>query len=659
MTQMPFAPDSNESFKHTNYRVDIQALRGLAITIVLVHHAFPAQLSAGYLGVDMFFVVSGFLITGILKRSIEQQQFSFAQFYFRRAKRLLPAAYVVFLVCALLAPIFLTSLESVSFAKQLLGAVTFTGNVVLWSQTGYFDTTAAAKPLLHVWSLGIEEQYYLLIPIALAFTPRQWWMPAAIVAGMVSLLLCLMLGASMPAATFYLLPTRAWEMAIGSVGALAALGGRGRAVLCALFWPALAALILVPFANGNPYPDAKTLSVCVATLIVILRRHPLCNTGPIPKLLATVGAISYSLYLVHWPVFSFASNAFVTAMPDSVRGSLVVVSILLAYILYRWVELPVRAAEWEVKPLYVAAAGAFSLLLVGLAAKSLFVVQAGVDYANVRRPNSGFGVECQSDDRFVLRSECRNRDAPKILVWGDSFAEHLISGIEVSSDAGVAQATKSVCGPFLGVAPIDKGYYPQPWGEQCIKFNDSVIEFLQRDTTIEAVVLSSPISQYIGNARWDDHFSLLVRQGTERVIEERSVNIAIAAMKRTIQAIRAAGKRVVVVAPPPISDFDIGRCLERFATQKLTYGFDAAECKISYAKYQRVRVEVVAFLKELSRTADVAVINFDELLCDEVTCKTRLNGKFVYRDNGHFSYEGSREIGVAMGLASRITAQAR
>ena len=630
MTQMPSLADSNLSFKHTNYRVDIQALRGVAITLVLVHHAFPAQLSAGYLGVDMFFVVSGFLITGILKRSIEQQQFSFAQFYFRRAKRLLPAAYVVFLVGALLAPTFLTSLESVSFGKQLLGAVTFTGNIVLWFQTGYFDTSAAAKPLLHVWSLGIEEQYYLLIPIALAFTPRRWWMPAAIVAGTVSLLLCLILGASMPAATFYLLPTRAWEMAIGSIGALAALGVRGRAILGTLFWPALAVLVIVPFANGNPYPDAKTLAVCVATLVVIWRRHPLCNTGPLPKLLAAVGAISYSLYLVHWPVFSFASNAFVHAR--------------------------LRCTS---RPDYVAAAGAFSLLLIGLAAKSLFVVQSGVDYANVRRPNSGFGVECQSDDRFVPRSECRNRDAPKILVWGDSFAEHLISGIEASSEAGVAQATKSVCGPFLGVAPIDKGYYPQPWGEQCIKFNDSVVEFLQRDTAIEAVVLSSPISQYIGNAGWDDHFSLLVRRGSEHVIQERSVDIAIAAMSRTIQAVRAAGKRVVVVAPPPISDFDIGRCLERFTTQKLAYGFDAAECEISYAKYQRVRVEVVAFLKELSRTADVAVINFDELLCDAVTCRTRLNGKFVYRDNGHFSYEGSREIGVAMGLGSRIMAQAR
>jgi peptidoglycan/LPS O-acetylase OafA/YrhL len=160
-------------------RTDIQALRGFAVLVVLLYHARLGPTKGGYLGVDVFFVISGFLITGLIARSLDSGSFSFFGFYYRRAKRLLPAAYVTFFVTALLAPVFLTEIELNEFKRQLIAAVLLVGNIELWQQTGYFDGGAESKPLLHVWSLAVEEQFYMILPAALFLLPRKMWLTGA------------------------------------------------------------------------------------------------------------------------------------------------------------------------------------------------------------------------------------------------------------------------------------------------------------------------------------------------------------------------------------------------------------------------------------------------------------------------------------------------
>lgn len=156
-------------------RIDIQALRGLAVLLVVLYHVKIGSVTGGYLGVDVFFVISGYLITTLVASGIERGDFRLTDFYFRRAKRLLPAAYVTFAITAILAPWFLNQQELRDFMTQIIGAVTFTGNFVLWQQTGYFEGAGDLKPLLHVWSLAIEEQYYFLLPAALLFIkPSRW-----------------------------------------------------------------------------------------------------------------------------------------------------------------------------------------------------------------------------------------------------------------------------------------------------------------------------------------------------------------------------------------------------------------------------------------------------------------------------------------------------
>lgn len=660
---VPLAPPAGRVAAEPAVRADIQALRGLAIALVLLHHArlLPA-LKAGYLGVDVFFVVSGYLITGIVARGLRAGTFSFRDFYWRRVKRLLPAAYLTFAACVLAAPVFLTQPEMRDFVRQLIGAVTFTGNIALWLQTGYFEGAAHLKPLLHVWSLAIEEQYYLLLPAALTFTPQRWWKPLALLAVAASLALCLALVGPKPGATFYLLPTRAWELGVGSLGVLVLEGSRAGAWLARLFWPALAALLLVPFLpTGAPHPGLDALIVCTATLIVILRRHPSAQGARWLRPLVGMGDISYSLYLVHWPLLAFAANAWVSPVPGSVRLGLVVFAVLLAAAMYRWVEQPARRSAWGPTGWHVVAVAISTTVLV-LGALVLYVQQLrpeAVDFAKLRMPNVGLGLMCDYGDGFDNKPECRTATEPELLVWGDSYAMHWVEALRSSGETSFLQATRSTCGPMSGLSSFrTDGWYNKTWGEKCIRFNDDVQALLSKSPSMKTTVLASPFVQYLPGSRV---LQRRVTGATSSYVEVAPTEILAAeALVRTVKSVRDMGKRVVIIAPPPAaSGVDIGRCLELRAAGKLVLGADRPNCSIDEAKYRAQAAPVHALLRRVSREADVPIFWPDEFLCQNGTCIVELDGIPLYRDTGHLSVAGSSLLGERWHLAQRLEAMAR
>jgi peptidoglycan/LPS O-acetylase OafA/YrhL len=628
------------------FRTDIQALRGIAVSLVVLYHADLGVFKAGYLGVDIFFVISGFLITTLIRKEIERGQFSFSEFYFRRAKRLLPAAYTTFTLTAIAAPFILNAQELRDFSIQTIGAVTFAANIVLLFQSGYFAGAAELKPLLHTWSLSIEEQYYLLLPAFLVFVPRRFWKPGTLIIFLASLALCLAGLKYKPEWTFYLLPTRAWELGVGSLAAIYTIRGEWAHAVCKwLFWPSVALLFLIPaWPTGLPHPGVDAILVCLATVIVILRRHPLLDRLPVVRALARIGDVSYSLYLVHWPPFAFLRNAAVGPVTWQLSILTLSIGIVLGLLLYRFVELPARRLQLHPSRKLVLGGLATSLLVMGIPLAIARIPVSGPDFAHIRRPNVGFASTCTYDDSdFVPKPECRNSEQPAILVWGDSYAMHLVSGVAAASQYGVVQATRNTCGPFANLAPISNGTYSYSWAESCLKFNREVIDYLEHTESIKVVVISSPFLQYLKVDHIKRHWKGLRFVDGKPKEQEVSMYNVVMAMTETIDRIHAMGKKVVIVSPPPGGgfEFNIGTCAERKSLGKLVIGAPTSDCSIPILDYQTAFAPTLEFLQQINKITGVPIVSFDPALCDETRCAHVIDEKLVYVDFGHLTYDAS------------------
>jgi peptidoglycan/LPS O-acetylase OafA/YrhL len=636
------------------FRADIQALRGFAVLIILLFHAGIGPFTAGFLGVDIFFVISGFLITSLLMRGIEAGSFSFKDFYFRRAKRLLPAAYVTLLLTAIGSYFFLTAGDFNDFKNQMLGALTFSANVTLLHQSGYFDGISKIKPLLHMWSLSLEEQFYMILPLALFFTPARFWKMAALLAVIASLIGCWLVYEHSPDAAFFYLPTRAWELGLGALGALYIGHARVQQSARLLFWPALLMMVALPiFPLSEVHPGIDAVLVCLATLIVILRGLP---DGIWLKPLAKLGDYSYSLYLVHWPLFAFATSAYLgREAPVEVRAGLLALSLVLAFLLYHLVENPLHRMQPARRRPFVIA---FVLAAVGIMGLTLTLKETYTDaklYKEIRRANVGLGDVCEQNDDYKAFEQCQTGGKPEILVWGDSHAMHLVPGVvAVAGERGVLQATRSACAPLVGLSFYNYPKKTLEWGESCLRFNDQVLEKLQQTPSIKLVILSGAFGG-VGD---------LTNAGLERAADgsivpaSLSPDLTVRHMAETVDKIRALGRRVILISSPPRSNYNIGSCLERQLTGKLSFGPNK-DCRVPMTAARALPPETDGLYLRFPQEAGLDVIHLADGLCDKDECKIRLNGKWIYRDVGHLAYEGSEEIFKEFNLLQQIDRKAR
>ncbi len=627
------------------YRREIDGLRALAVISVILFHAGLPLFRGGFVGVDIFFVISGYLITRILLEEFTAGRFSLVRFYERRARRILPALYTVLIACLLLAWVSLSPAELREFGQSLMAVVLFSANLLLASNTDYFASSAELKPLLHTWSLAVEEQYYLLLPLLmlLAWRPlgRAVVVPIGLL-GLASLVGAQWASTHQPQTAFYALSCRAWELVIGSVIAGHRLDLWPAKWRSASAWMGLAliAIAIFWFDKHTPTPSVYTLVPTLGTALLLLGATPENTVGRLlgSRPLVALGLISYSAYLWHQPLLAWGryvsnenpSHLLVVALCFATLG--------LAYVTWRFVEQPFRqrqrfSARWILTAaLFLGAV----LLAIGL---SIERTEGFLGREQRRepeqvlgdrlRPNHGLGAHC--DRRFSPYSPCTTKGEAEVLVWGDSYAMHLVDGLR-AANPGLAfrQATWSNCGPFLGVAPFPDRY-PKAWSRGCIESNDRIMAWLKGPTAIKTVVLGASFRLYLGEGQ-----QVLQRDGQVVPAEDAAER----ALRGTVNQLRALGIRTIVIGPPPSTGQNSGLCLARAVRN----GVPLDRCDLPRAEVQAHQGPEQALLSRLEDSTDVRSI--EEVLCIGTVCQVSRNGTLLYRDAVHLTPEGSRFIGA-------------
>ncbi len=401
------------------YRAEIDGLRAVAVVPVVLYHAGLGWVPGGFVGVDVFFVISGYLITSILALELTAGRYSITDFYVRRARRLLPALAGLLLFCSLAATLLFMPYDLKEFGQSIVASSLSASNIYFWLKVGYFDSGATLKTLLHTWSLSIEDQYYLVFPVFLLgasrLTKRHW--PWAIAA---ALLVSLAVGAvgayRAPTAAFYLLPSRMWELLLGSLLAIRPLPLGSRRLREGLAALGLALILFAVFcySTDTVFPGLAALPPCLGAVLVIryspgTRTAKLLSLGP----LVWIGLISYSLYLYHWPLIVFARYLLI---PDQgtfgyLALPICLVSVGAAYLSYRFIETPFRrGGVWRSRPrLFLAAGAALGCFAVfGLAANETTRVPAAPRRFDAGDRDGGHRHQARPRPlRFDQRGRCR------------------------------------------------------------------------------------------------------------------------------------------------------------------------------------------------------------------------------------------------------------
>ncbi len=639
------------------YRPDIDGLRAVAVLPVVAFHLGIGAFSGGYVGVDVFFVISGYLITSLIMTDLRAGTFSYRVFYFRRIRRIAPAFFVVIAATTIAAWIVFFPSDMTDFAQSLVASTMFLANVHFADQFGYFDRGAEFAPLLHTWSLSIEEQYYLIFPLLLALAWRTGAGRAIIlvaVLGALSFFYSVFLVASgPPESAFFSSFGRFWEIFAGALLALA--GRRVRlpdrlANSTATLGLALIAVPVFLYRAETPFPGLAALVPVIGTGLIIAAGA--AGTNRVGRVLSlppvvAVGRISYSLYLWHWPIIVLHRHLMIP-LDNKQRLLIFAVSLGLAWLTWRFVERPARRLEF--RDWWPRAASAFAASVVLTVGLGLFVVHQDGAPWRLHEPGLTEGIlearhvhprwrDCiikpgkDPHDAWCALPEDADRRRPDFLVWGDSHATALLPAVDRLSSAHGTKgfmATAPGCAPLLGVWP-DNGF------TACRTFNDDMIAHLKTAPPIPVILVG--------------HWSIYA-EGTKAVLQTPAPPIFLTDDAAT-KGDRARSRRLfrdglarTLAALTPRHEVYVVKQVHGYrdpvpAAMAAEIRFGSKFEKTSRADYDSLVGYTSTTIDALADEFGVTVIDPASLLCPQGQCLYAQSGTPLFFDGNHLSTAGA------------------
>jgi peptidoglycan/LPS O-acetylase OafA/YrhL len=661
------------------YRAEIDGLRALAVVPVILFHAGFKHFSGGFVGVDVFFVISGYLITSIILEELEEGTFSGVNFYERRARRILPALFFVMAVCIPLAWIWLTPFDMKRFAQSLAAVSTFSSNILFWRESGYFDTATELKPLIHTWSLAVEEQYYILFPLFLMLT---WKLGKRCIIAILIALAVIGLGIAQwgaynrPTPTFYLLPTRGWEILLGSFVAFYFHREKRLNIsttlsqIFSLLGIALILLAILAFDKQTPFPSLYTLIPTLGTVLVITftNEKTLVHRFLSNKAFVGMGLISYSVYLWHQPLFAFVRHRNLHEPSSEVMIGLSVAAVILGYLSWRFVEHPFRKRGFVSRRSLFVLALALSIFFVtfGLFVQSHYKppTELKVGSETVKIPEKFAGVIIDGRDcsfpsfpngvcRIIGTRSSQQTDL-SLFVVGDSHARVLTEAIykDTSLYTEFFDLSAGGCPFLLGMSVYigsDRHFCSDTYQSERLAYLSSNGKYKK------VVILSARLPLYLYGNGFDNEIGGVEReQGTRiyaassRMVDEveRQKEFFHSLTDTLIQVLSIAD-RVFLILPSHTNGWDPTLRAEQLSTKIQTITEMEQQLSVPSAVVENRVKEVNSFILQFSASNPrLTVIDPRKFTCSNVDmlCYGFKDGEFLFADSHHLSLFVNQKI---------------
>jgi len=653
------------------YRPEVDGLRAVAVLPVILFHSGLHVFSGGFVGVDVFFVISGYLITSIILAEMTAGKFSIVNFYERRARRILPSLFVMMLLCVPAAWLILDPPDFKYFAKSLVAVPLFSSNMLFWMESGYFDATAELKPLLHTWTLAVEEQYYVFFPLILMLfwkLGRARIVALLAVGAVVSLVFAQIGAAAGTSASFYLLHARAWELLVGSFVAFY-LSWRPRAEnahgvrdqIASFVGLGLITYAVFAFNSRTVFPGLNALVPTLGAALIILFASQQTVVG---RLLSSrpfvfIGLISYSAYLWHQPVFAFARQAMLRDPPLAMMLALAVLSLLLAYLSWRYVEQAFRQK------------GAFSrpqIFSMGAVGSVMFLAFGLTGYLN-NGFHQRFNVDPSLDQEFAetdIRQHCAGNDdgtgknvdfclfgaknaqqTPELAVFGDSHSEAMLPAFDAAARSRgetIVHIGLGGCLPLLGLDVANGNYAPGVCPELAGRQFDYI-----KTHGIKRLALVARWTLYTDGEYGQSEISryFLVNEQSHTKSKAASREVFAQALEQTIDAYRSLGTEVYVVAQVPqqmINPKNLYYRLARQTAESAQYDQQLLyEVSVPRANHEALQNYTRELFQKQSQRGRITVVSLDNLFCHDQACLIGDRHSW-YQDFNHLNAHGAQRV---------------